>query len=116
MLRIGPMSKIKISFVLPTSLQKDLKERVIQDGYDLKGKSKWVSEAISELLKLKGFPDLVKINDEMIGFEKLESIVIEKELKNKLDFAIIEVRKRYPVLEGVQSRIVRTAILQRLLS
>jgi hypothetical protein len=107
--------KIKITFVLPVTLQKDLKEKVIKDGYDMKGKSRWVSEAIEKLLITHRFPDLVKINDEMKGFEKLESVVISRELKKKLDEAIINVRKIYLSIEGVQSRIVRTAIVQRLL-
>lgn len=107
--------KVKITFVLPFVLQKELKERVIQDSYDMKGKSRWVSEAIEILISINEFPDLVKINDEMKGFEKLESVVISKELKRLLDSAIINVRKKYPAIEGVQSRIIRTAIMQRLL-
>lgn len=109
-------NKIKISFVLPIGLQKELKERIVKDGYDLRGKSRWISESIEYLLAMANYPDLVKINDEMKGFEKRESIVLIKDLKNKLDSAILDVRKLYPIIEGVQSRIVRTAIVQRLLT
>jgi hypothetical protein len=108
-------SKVKISFVLPLGLQKEFKERILKDGYDLKGKSRWVSESIEKLLNMKNYPDLVKINDEMKGFEKLESVVVLKDLKMQLDAAIVTVRKFYPAIEGVQSRILRTAIVQRLL-
>lgn len=110
------MSKIKISFVIPENLQKDFKERMVKDGYDLKGKSKWVAEAVKSLLTMRTYADLVKINDEMMGFEKLESVVIERGLKQTLDDAVIQIRKKYPSIEGVQSRILRTAIVQRLLS
>lgn len=109
------IEKIKITFVLPESLQKELKERVLKDGYDIKGKSRWVSESIEKLLKMNNYPDLVKMNDEMKGFEKLESVVVLKQLKIQLDDAIIQIRKSYPAIEGVQSRILRTAIVQRLL-
>lgn len=108
-------NKVKVTFVLPTNLQKEFKEKLIKDGYDLKGKSRWVSESIENLLTMNNFAELVKINDEMKGFEKLESIVIVKELKRKLDNAIVNVRRQYPAIEGVQSRILRTAIVQRLL-
>ena len=108
-------NKIKISFVLPLGLQKELKERIVKDGYDLRGKSRWISESIEYLLSMANYPDLVKINDEMKGFEKHESIVLLKDLKKQLDLAILNIRKLYPVIEGVQSRIVRTAIVQRLL-
>lgn len=108
-------NKVKITFVLPTPLQKELKEKMIQDSYDLKGKSRWVSEAIERLLVTNDFPYLVKLNDEMKGFEKLESVVVTRGLKKQLDEAVVNVRKVYPTIEGVQSRIVRTAIMQRLL-
>lgn len=108
-------NKVKITFVLPENLQKELKERVIKDGYDSKGKSRWVSESIEKLLNLNSYPDLIKLNDEMKGFEKLESVVIVKELKKQLEDAVIHIRKQYPTIEGVQSRILRTAIVQRLL-
>lgn len=110
------MTKVKISFVLPKGMQQELKETMVKEGYDLKGKSRWVSEAIGTLLTLKTYADLVKINDEMSGFEKLESVVVGRDLKKQLDNAVIEIRKIYPSIEGVQSRILRTAIMQRLLS
>lgn len=107
--------KVKVAFVLPKSLQNELKERIIKDSYDLKGKSRWVAEAIEKLLAMESFPDLVKLNDEMKGFEKLESVLISRDLKKQVDDAVINVRKKYPSIEGVQSRILRTAIVQRLL-
>ncbi|HEX4045641.1 MAG TPA: hypothetical protein VHZ76_08250 [Gammaproteobacteria bacterium] len=107
--------KVKISFVIPESLQKDLKERIVFDGYNLKGKSLWVAEAVERLLKINSYIDLVKVNDVMQGFEKFESVLIDRKLKIQLDESVISIRKRYPEIEGVQSRIMRTAILQRLL-
>jgi len=51
----------------------------------------------------------------MHGFDQMETAVIEYPLKLKLDKAIIQIRKEFPTLEGVKSRIMRTAILQRIL-
>ncbi len=111
-----PMTnKIKIAFVLPENLQKEFKERVIKDGYEIKGKSRWVSESIEYLLSMGNYTELVKLSDNMKGFEKMESIIILQELKRKLENAMENVRKNYPMIEGVQSRILRTAIMQRLL-
>ncbi len=107
--------KVKISFVVPQSLQKDLKEKIVLDGYSLKGKSLWVAEAVERLLQNNSYIDLVKVNDVMQGFEKLESVLIERKLKVQLDESVISVRKKYPEIEGIQSRIMRTAILQRIL-
>ena len=108
-------AKAKITFVLPDNLQRECREQIIRDGYDMRGKSKWIIEGIEQLLALRNYPELVHLNDEMKGFEKLESVVISKSLKKFLDAAIIHVRRTYPAMEGVQSRIFRTAILQRLL-
>lgn len=109
------MEKAKITFVVPEILQNELRERVTHDGYGLRGKSKWVSEAIESLLALNNFAMLVQYSEEMNGFEKVETIVITTQLKQQLDNAIIEARRQYPTLEGVQSSIVRTAIMQRFL-
>lgn len=108
-------TKTKITFVVPQTLQQELRHKVIQDGYGMRGKSKWVSEAIEQLFQLGNHPDLVNLGDEMKGFEKVETITIEKSLKKNLDQAIHEIRKQHPLLEGVQSRIIRTSILQRLI-
>lgn len=107
--------KIKISFVIPESFQVDLKQKMMLDGYGLKEKSRWVTEAVERLFEMQSYIELVKINDAMHGFEKLESVLVDRKLKVQLDKSIINIRKKYPDMEGVQSRILRTAILQRLL-
>ncbi len=107
--------KAKITFVVPQSLQQELRHKVINDGYGMRGKSKWVSEAIERLLQIDNYADLVYLGDEMKGFEKVETISIERSLKKTLDQAIHDIRKQHPLLEGVQSGIIRTSILQRLL-
>ncbi|MDR3491246.1 MAG: hypothetical protein P4M12_04280 [Gammaproteobacteria bacterium] len=108
-------TKAKITFVLPDNLQQEFRAQIIKDGYDLRGKSKWISEGIEALLGMRNYPELVKLSNEMKGFEKVEYVVITRDFKKNLDNAVIQIRKQYPGLEGVQSGIVRTAIMQRLL-
>lgn len=108
-------NKVKVTFVLPANLQQDLKKQLVQEGYHLKGKSQWITEAIEQLFSMNSYVDLVKLNDEMKGFTKVESIVVARTFKKQLEEAVIQVRLKYPSLEGVQSRILRTAIVQRLL-
>jgi len=100
---------------VPNKLKNELREYVIKDGYGLRGKSKWVSEAIENLVGLKDFLELISYSDEMRGFDQIETIVIEYSLKVRIDKAIIQIRKEFPTIEGVKSKIIRTAILQRLL-
>lgn len=109
------MQKTKITFVVPDCLQQELRQRVTLDGYGLRGKSKWVSEAVESLLKLDNFVTLVQYSEELQGFNKVETVVIPMDLKHQLDKAIIETRREHPTLEGVQSCILRTAIMQRFL-
>ena len=107
--------KSKVTFAVPLSLKNEIREHVIKEGYGLRGKSKWVSEAVNNLLSLNDYPELVSYNDEMHGFDEIETIVLEYKLKLDLDKAILQIRKEYPTLEGVKSRIMRTAIMQKIL-
>lgn len=109
------MKKNKISFAIHENLKKELQEQIIKDGYGLRGKSKWICEAVIKLFDMKEFGELIKINDEMSGFNKMESFVFDARLKIKIHQAIIQIREKFPTLEGVQSRIFRTAIIQRIL-
>jgi len=108
-------NKTKVAFAVPNNLKNELREHVIKDGYGLRGKSKWISEAVENLLEYKDFLELMSYSDEMHGFDQIETVVVEYPLKLKLDKAIIQIRKEFPTLEGVKSRIMRTAVLQRIL-
>jgi hypothetical protein len=112
---IGTPKKIRISYFLSEAILTDIKGNMALHGYDLKGKSKWIMEAVLQLFSFENYHELVMINHEMSGFEKLDSISVDQAFKTKLDEAVIEIRKRFPSIEGVQSKILRTAIMQRLL-
>ena len=107
--------KTKITFVVPEKLQHDMRQQIIADGYGMRGKSRWVAEAIIYLLSIPDLAEFVQYGDELHGFERAETIVVPRELKRDLDKAILTVRRTHPTLEGVQSRIIRTSILQRLI-
>jgi len=107
--------KTKVTFVLPDNLQQEFRERIVHDGYDMRGKSRWTTEGIEILLAMSNYPELVYLSHAMKGFSKVESIVVSKKLKKMLDNAVFQIRKIYPTMEGVQSSILRTAIVQRLL-
>ena len=108
-------TKSKVTFAVPNSLKDELRKRVIRDGYGLRGKSQWISEAVENLIGFKDFLELISYSDEMHGFDQIETTVVEYPLKLKLDKAIIQIRIEFPTLEGVKSRIMRTAVLQRIL-
>lgn len=107
--------KKRISYNTNQSIKSELNEHLVAGNYNLKMKSKWICESIEQLLEMKNYPELVDLNDEMTNFTEKDTVSLDLRLKYKIDDAIIKIRKLYPSMEGVQSRIIRTAILQRIL-
>lgn len=119
------MSKIRISFSIPKTMQQELREQIIKDGYGLRGKSNWIVNSIKNLLNLKNFIEYVHYTEDMGSSDAvemnmgnsdvIETISVDRAIKKMLDDAIYKVRSAYPMIEGVQSRIVRASIMQQLL-
>lgn len=106
----------RITVRLPVSLEMDFMKRVITDGYGMKGKSKWVYEAILHFMRLDDFEEYVEYADEMESPEKtkLQSFYFDLEFVRLLNDSVIKVRKQHPHLEGIKSLIIRSSIIQRL--
>lgn len=111
------MKKIMTSIKLQKLLHYKMQQRIISDGYGMRGKSKWIIEAIEMFLEISDYPALVDIADGMDHnhLTEIVSIRIPEHLITKLDQAIIQVRRHYPAMEGVKSNVVRASIMQRLL-
>lgn len=107
--------KFKTTVRLPNSTRQEMMEVIIKSGYGMRGKSKWLSEAIHQLLSINNYHEFVDIGNEMEGLSDIESFYITEELKAQLDQALVIVRTYYPAMEGVQSCIIRTSIIQRLI-
>jgi hypothetical protein len=93
---------------------KEIHAKMLEEGYSLREKSKWISEAIEDFLTLKEYQSLVEMAELVNDLTKNETIYITPEIEDKLDEAIIKVRTQYPTLEGVKSLIVRASIIRRL--
>ncbi len=108
--------KVKITFKAHKELIKEMGLGIKKAGYGYHEKSRWVSEAIEYLISGDDYLDNV-LEEKPIG--KLEdnpaTIFITSELRNKLDNAIENCLKKDPFKQGVQSSIIRTAIIQKLL-
>lgn len=108
------MKKKRLSVILPDNAVKEIHARMLEEGYSLREKSKWLSEAIEDFLKLKEYQNLVEMAELVDDLVKPETIYITPDIEEKLEEAIIKVRKQYPTLEGVKSLIVRASIVRRL--
>jgi predicted DNA-binding protein len=107
--------KVTTSIKIPASLEKRMLKKIIEDGYGMRGKGRWIKEAIENFLRITNFQELVDIASEMEKLSKVISIRLPEDLVKKLDAALIIVRKAYPDLEGVKSNIIRASIMQRLI-
>ena len=107
--------KIMTSIKLQKLLHYKMQQRIISDGYGMRGKSKWIIESIEALLTLTDYPSLVDIAEDMNQLTEMVSIRVPEGLMLRIEKAIIHVRKQYPTLEGVKSNLIRASIMQRLL-
>jgi len=105
------MTSIKVQ----DKLHQKLQQRIINDGYGMRGKSKWIAEAIESFLDLPDYPTFADIAGDMHHSKELISIRLSDHLMTKLERAIIETRRHYPGMEGVKSNLIRASILQRLI-
>jgi hypothetical protein len=105
------MTSIKLQKIIHLKMQ----QRIISDGYGMRGKSKWIIEAIEDFLLLDDYPYLVDIAGDMEKLTALVSIRLTDTLAIKLDKAVIKVRRQYPAMEGVKSNLIRASIMQRLI-
>ncbi|CAM4430604.1 MAG: hypothetical protein LEGION0398_MBIBDBAK_01344 [Legionellaceae bacterium] len=93
----------------------ELNKKVISDGYGMRGKSKWITEAIATFLSLPDYIEFVNLANDDEGMDDVIAFRLSNELVRKLDAAIVSVRTEYPAMEGVRSKIIRASILQRLI-
>lgn len=108
------MRKRAISFTLPKALKVEMKEHFTKKGYSFRRKSEWVKEMVRRLLQIKGYEELISSSDAIIAYnlDLTDTIQADSILLQNIEDAVIAVRSQYPTLEGVQSKIIRTAIMQ----
>jgi hypothetical protein len=108
-------TKVTTSIKLQKKLHHRLQQRIIADGYGMRGKSKWIIESIESLLRLEDYPSLVDIAEDMDQLSDMISIRLPEDLMVRIEHAILQIRKQFPTLEGVKSNLIRASIIQRLL-
>ncbi len=108
-------NKTRVSIILPEALFKEMNEKIEASGYGAHKVSFWVTEALDKLIATPGFPELVQIGDSMSQLKKTIFLTLKDDAYARLNNAVIDVRSQFPAIDGVKSRILRTAIIQRLL-
>lgn len=103
------------SIKLHKNLHHKLQQAVINDEYGMRGKNKWIIEAIEAFLCLPDYPSLVDIANYAHSQTEPLSLRLPDSLIRQLDAAVIHIRRQYPAMEGVKSNLIRASIIQRLL-
>jgi hypothetical protein len=101
------------SIKITRKLHECIMQKVSEDGYGARGKSKWVVESVGAFLGLSYYLDLVDPCMAPLGEKDSICIRFPEGLVNQIDKAVIGVRKISPEMEGVRSAIIRASILQR---
>lgn len=109
------MSVTVSSVKLPKQLCDKLTSRVIEDGYGLRGRSKWIVDAIISLLDIPGFEEYVEIASDLRKCTQAVSIRMPEDLAVRLDQEVVRIRKIYPEVEALKSNLIRASILQGLI-
>ncbi len=103
------------SIKLQKKLHHKLQLTVVNDQYGMRGKNKWILEAIESFLALPDYPNLVDIANCSDQLTDMISLRFPELLMRKLDEAVIHVRRQYPGMEGVKSNLIRASIIQRMI-
>ena len=107
----------KITVRFPKRLKAEMQAALIKSGHGLHGKSRWLKEAIITLLSKPSFVDYVEqgININQAELTDIEAFYLDKETQGLLQEAFVAVRTKHPLFEGVQSAIVRAAVVYKLM-
>ncbi|PKM46981.1 MAG: hypothetical protein CVV05_00765 [Gammaproteobacteria bacterium HGW-Gammaproteobacteria-1] len=108
---------LRTTLRLPEKLRDALTEHLkAADGYGVRDKSRWIGEAIHILVtedKMLGFVGVGSRMDPD-GNEVVSKVELNDEAADDLKTAIRKLRRQSPLMEGVQSEVIRSAIRYRL--
>ena len=106
------------SFKIPSSLEIQIHKRIVEDGYGLRGKSKWMCDTLIAFLTYPDeefILDAIGYAEELKNLDKSVSFRPTIEVENLLDSWVIKARIYNPSIEGVKSKIIRAAIMNALI-
>lgn len=100
---------------LPVRLKKEMVRKMIEDDYGLRGKSRWICEAVLQLLGRLDWTDEL-LGDYAIQSDDTDVVTLSPEVVELINNAIPFAIESYPHLKGgAQSAIIRTSINARIM-
>ena len=107
----------KITVRFPKRLKAEMQASLIKSGYGLHGKSRWLKEAITAFLRQSNFVDFVEqgIDINQAELSEVEAFYLDQDTILLLKNAFVKIRVKYPLFEGVQSALIRAAVVYSLM-
>lgn len=104
----------RTTVLLPLALFQRMNDTLSQSGYGPREGSRWICEAIVDLVRSDPILADVGVGEDLEVFGKLKAISLTDAARDALATATEIVRRHDPAQEGVRSAIIRAAIRQRL--
>jgi hypothetical protein len=104
----------KTTYRLPSELRKSMLVSVARE-FGKKGKSRWIKQAITDLIAKDTGLSSVGLGEDYESNDASDVIVIDSETFEKLQTAMMTIRRQDPLYAGVQSAVIRAAIRMRLM-
>lgn len=107
----------KITVRFPKRLKAEMQAALVKSGYGLHGKSRWLQDAIHAFLRQADFVDYVEqgIDINQAELSEVEAFYLDKDTIQMIKHAFLEIRVKYPLFEGVQSALIRAAVIYSLM-
>jgi hypothetical protein len=107
----------KVTIRFPVRLRTEMQYAIVQSRYGLRGKSRWLSSAIQGFIRQTGYVDLVEHGDRLNQAEltEVEAFYLNESTLDAMKSALVKVRGKYPLFEGVQSAFIRACVTWYLL-
>jgi hypothetical protein len=107
----------KITVRFPKRLKVEMQTALVKSGYGLHGKSRWLKEAVTIFLLQSDFVDYVEngIDLNQAKLSEVEAFYLDRDTFQMLNNAFVKIRVKHPLFEGVQSALIRSAIVYSLM-
>ena len=98
-------------------LKSEMQLLLIKSGYGLHGKSRWLKETLHVFLQQPNYIDYVEhgTNLNQADLTVVEAFSLDALTHQLIKDSLVKIRIKYPLFEGVQSALVRSAIIYRLM-
>ncbi len=112
---VKAVAKIKkVTVKMPKHLKASLPISILNDGYNMREKSKWVTESVKSLLSHKGWEGAL-LSEIVVKPDVQDVFSIPTEIVAFMNSEARRVAMENPSLNANQSTIIRAAINRRLL-